>query len=137
MASCISKSSLGAPGQLDVDDVGHREHADGAQGDLKWPADGRALPYLFARHLPIHSQRTRRQHADVRVGVAARHQFFPQIVQETAQRIGNVNHQGEDIQTLLGRNLKQHPVRIKTHSLLHSNRFVVFVTQGGYRHRST
>ena len=76
-----------------------------------------AHPYLLARHLPIDGQRARRQHADMCVRVAARHQFPAQIVQKTPQRIGYVDDQGKYIQSLLGGNPGQHPVRIKTHAL--------------------
>src|ERR1039458_10016615 len=44
-------------------------------------------------------------------------QLAAQIVEKTPQRIGNVNHQGEYIQSLFGWNLGQHPARMKIHAL--------------------
>src|ERR1019366_6058083 len=85
--------------------------------DVELRPVGGAGAHLLAGHLPIHGEWARRQHADVCVRVAARHQLAAQIVEKTPQRIGNVNHQGEYIQSLFGGNLRQHPVRMKIHAL--------------------
>ena len=63
-----------------------------------------ARPDLLAGHLPIHRQRTRRQHADMGVRIAARHQFPAKIVQKTPQGIGYIDDQCKYIEPLLGRN---------------------------------
>ena len=80
------------------------------------PVAGTGL-HLLARDLPIDGQRAGRQHADMCVRIAARHQFPAQIVQKTPQRIGYVYDQCKYIQSLLGGNPGQHPVQIKTHLL--------------------
>src|ERR1035437_9303068 len=77
-----------------------------------------ARPHLIAGNLPIRRERTRRQHTHMCVRVTPRHQFPAQIVERAPQRIGYINYQGKYIQSLLGGNPGQHPVRIKTHVLL-------------------
>src|ERR1035441_6899133 len=107
-----------AVAQLEVDHVGHREHANPPQHDVKRRPVPGAHAHVLAGHLPIHRQRSRRQHAHMCVRVTPRHQFPAQIVEKAPQRIGYINYQGKYIQSLLGGNPGQHPVRIKTHVLL-------------------
>jgi hypothetical protein len=103
--------------QLEVDHVGHREDANPLEHDIeRRPVPG-AHPHLLAGRLPIHGQRARRQHTDMCVRVTPWHQVPAQIVEKTPQRIGYVNYQGKYIQSLLGGNPGQHPVRIKIHAL--------------------
>src|SRR5439155_1046602 len=101
---------------FDVDYVGHRENPDLPQFHLKRGLRIHEGSDLLTRHRPVHPQRARRQHANVGVRVTPWNQDPPEIIQKTAQGIGYVDHQGIDIETLLGWYARRHPVRIRAHA---------------------
>ena len=62
------------------------------------------------------------------VRVIVRHQFFPKIVQEPAEGIGDVDDQSENVQPLLDRGAAAPPIRIGIHALSILTRIVVICT---------
>ena len=85
---------------LDVDHFRFRENSDAAKLHIECRRRFGYRPYLLAGyHLRPDRQLTRRQYADVGVGVISRNQFAAKFVQERSQGLGNVNYQSVDAGT--------------------------------------
>src|SRR5579872_1807508 len=90
------------------DDIGSREHLDGAGDNF----EGRELGGYGARPLDcgagIGGELARRQNGDMRPRQTPRHQLSAEVIEELSQRIGNIKNQGEEVGSLSAVRTKAH-----------------------------
>ncbi len=93
----------GSRTQLDVNYLSHGENLDAGQLNVEGGPAFRQGAGLPAGRFPSHRQRPWRQHAYVRVRVAARSQLTAQVIQKDSQRAGYVHDQGKQVHPLIRR----------------------------------